>query len=298
MWPFAYLRKLPALTRTAPQFVERHVDVQGQTLTYWDEGNGPVMVLLHGNPTSRELWRHMVAPLAQHHRVLVPDLMNAHIEDSDPLTTEHTRVLAWLDALGVTGPVVWVAHDWGGAVVLDIHRTHPQRVAAVALCEALMMPVTWRDYDLVPWALGQLLQVPGLGAWLLVHLNLGLRLFVPLGSRRKTTAATRAMYAKHYPNAQARRQVLRWVQNVPTKPAHAYFSRINQARESLLSSQVPKLLLVGEPGFAINAASVKRMQAVATHLQVVHVGEGIHYFPEDEPDACAQAITSWVLSLP
>jgi haloalkane dehalogenase len=297
VWPFFYLRKLPPLERAAPAFVERTVDVDGRAMTYWDEGHGPVMVLLHGNPTSKELWRHMVAPLSQSHRVLVPDLMDSDVDaDADcPLTAERDRVLAWLDALGVRGPVVWVAHDWGGAIVIDVHHHRPQRVAAVALCEVMMLPVSFRDYDVVPWFLAHLLQLPVVGALLLVHANLFLRLFMPLGCHRRMTADTRAMYARRYPTRDARRQILRWVQSVPVRTSHRYHARINDGRSALLSSTTPTLLLVGAPGFAINAASVGRLQAAAPAMEVVHLGRGIHYFPEDEPDACAAAIAAWAL---
>ena len=48
--------------------------VNGVEIAYDDVGSGPVVVLLHGYPFNRSMWRGQVAVLQQNHRVIVPDL--------------------------------------------------------------------------------------------------------------------------------------------------------------------------------------------------------------------------------
>ncbi|HEY8287991.1 MAG TPA: alpha/beta fold hydrolase, partial [Acetobacteraceae bacterium] len=48
---------------------------QGFAQHYIDEGAGRPVLLLHGQPTWGYIWRRFVAPLAETHRVVIPDHM-------------------------------------------------------------------------------------------------------------------------------------------------------------------------------------------------------------------------------
>lgn len=45
------------------------------TMAYVDTGTGPVVLFLHGNPTSSYLWRNVIPHVADDHRVIAPDLI-------------------------------------------------------------------------------------------------------------------------------------------------------------------------------------------------------------------------------
>jgi pimeloyl-ACP methyl ester carboxylesterase len=58
----------------AKQPEDKTIVVFGQTIHYWDVGSGPVLVLVHGLGSSKDLdWGHVVAPLSQKYRVIAPD---------------------------------------------------------------------------------------------------------------------------------------------------------------------------------------------------------------------------------
>src|SRR5713101_6663238 len=58
----------------AAQPEEKTIAVFGQTIKYWDVGSGPVVVLVHGLGSAKDLdWGRVVAPLSQKYRLLVPD---------------------------------------------------------------------------------------------------------------------------------------------------------------------------------------------------------------------------------
>jgi len=58
----------------AAQPEEKTIAVFGQTIKYWDVGSGPVVVLVHGLGSAKDLdWARVVAPLSQKYRLLVPD---------------------------------------------------------------------------------------------------------------------------------------------------------------------------------------------------------------------------------
>ena len=89
-------------------------------LAYLDEGDGPVVLLLHGFPTSSALWREFVPLLAGRFRVIVPDLMGSG--DSIPaedvsldLAAHAASIRALLTRLGVERFAA-VGHGVGGGV--------------------------------------------------------------------------------------------------------------------------------------------------------------------------------------
>ncbi len=90
-------------------------------VAYLDEGEGPVMVLLHGCPFSAYEWNAVLPALTKGHRVIVPDLLGLGDTpvslNSDYRLPEDARVvMELLERLGVTH-ADFVAHDHGGAVL-------------------------------------------------------------------------------------------------------------------------------------------------------------------------------------
>lgn len=99
-----------------------------------DHGEGPAVLLLHGFPDSRHLWRHQIPALAAAGmRVLAPDLRGFG-DAPKPLAVEEYRVsvvaqdiIAILDAIQLE-QVSIVGHDWGAAVAWMLAAYHPERV--------------------------------------------------------------------------------------------------------------------------------------------------------------------------
>ncbi|WP_336921377.1 alpha/beta fold hydrolase [Aquipuribacter sp. SD81] len=99
--------------------------------------SGPAVLLLHGFPDSRRLWRHQVRALADAgHRVVAPDLRGFGDTDAPDRVGAYRLglvvddVLAVLDALGLDRVVV-VGHDWGSLVAWRLAAAHPERVRAL-----------------------------------------------------------------------------------------------------------------------------------------------------------------------
>ena len=112
--------------------------VRGIELAYTDEGRGPVVVLLHGFPFDRSMWRGQVERLSKDFRVIAPDL-RGHGETTvtdGPSTMEEMAedVVALLDELNVPRAVVG-GLSMGGYVALALYRAHPSRVRALVLAD-------------------------------------------------------------------------------------------------------------------------------------------------------------------
>lgn len=91
-------------------------------LAHIDEGEGPAVVLVHGEPTWSYLWRKVMGPLlGAGYRCIVPDLPGFGRSDkpADPAWYSydvHTEAVGDLFEVLDVGDVTLVMHDWGGPI--------------------------------------------------------------------------------------------------------------------------------------------------------------------------------------
>jgi olefin beta-lactone synthetase len=101
-------------------------------------GDPEVTILaVHGNPTWSYLWRNLLAGSPAGWRVIAVDQIGMGYSDRPAgvrrLVDRVADLGALTDALDVTGPVVTVAHDWGGPVSLGWALEHRDQLAGVVL---------------------------------------------------------------------------------------------------------------------------------------------------------------------
>jgi pimeloyl-ACP methyl ester carboxylesterase len=102
-------------------------------------GEGPAVLLVHGFPDSRRLWRNQVGPLADAgFRVIAPDLRGFG-ESDRPQGVDAYRVtevmvdlVELLDEHGVERAHV-VGHDWGAGIAWVLAGLQPDRVASLVV---------------------------------------------------------------------------------------------------------------------------------------------------------------------
>lgn len=54
-------------------FADRYIELDGARVHYADEGEGPPLLFLHGNPTWSFLYRELIAGLRDRFRCIAPD---------------------------------------------------------------------------------------------------------------------------------------------------------------------------------------------------------------------------------
>ena len=108
------------------------MDVRGLNTHVAEAGDGPPLLLLHGWPQHWWMWRELIGPLSESHRVLCPDLRGFGWTEApgtgyDP-EVFASDLVALLDTLGIDGPVDVAGHDWGGWTGFMLCLRHPERV--------------------------------------------------------------------------------------------------------------------------------------------------------------------------
>jgi haloalkane dehalogenase len=104
------------------------------------------------------------------------------------------------------------------------------------------------------------------------------------------------MYQAPFRTAGDRVPILRWVQQIPVGNDPAEVDEVVRANQTALPlhQTVPRLLVHGQPGSVVGRPRVAWCRHEGDGLDVVDVGAGTHFLPEDQPDAIAHAIRSWL----
>ncbi len=115
------------------------VDVDGVSVHYREQGQGPAVVLIHGYGASLESWAGVAPVLAADHRVIAVDLKGfgwtSRPEGDYSAAAQAQLVWHVLDKLGVADVAI-VGHSWGSSVALAMAVAHPERTRRVALYDA------------------------------------------------------------------------------------------------------------------------------------------------------------------
>src|SRR4029453_19536275 len=126
----------------------RRVRPNGVRLHWVVDGEGPLVILLHGFPEFWYSWRHQIAALAPRFRVVAPDLRGYNESEKPAGVAAYAMPELVADVEGLIPPfggrdAAIVGHDWGGAVAWYVAMERPAltRKLAVLNCPhpAIMM---------------------------------------------------------------------------------------------------------------------------------------------------------------
>jgi pimeloyl-ACP methyl ester carboxylesterase len=100
-------------------------------LHYVTQGEGKLVILLHGFPEFWYSWRHQIPELAKHFRVVAPDL-RGYNDSEKPAGVSNYRIdVLTADVMGLIRAfgeekAILIGHDWGGGVAWAFAAAYPQ----------------------------------------------------------------------------------------------------------------------------------------------------------------------------
>ena len=119
-----------------------YADLSDVRLHYVEEGDGPLVVLLHGFPDFWYSWRHQLPALAANgFRAVAPDMRGYNLSDKPRPISEYsldrlsTDIVEFISFLGEPNARL-VGHDWGGVVAWATAAWHPDAVDRLAILNA------------------------------------------------------------------------------------------------------------------------------------------------------------------
>jgi haloalkane dehalogenase len=271
-------------------FESRFVEIDGHTVHYVDEGSGPTLLFLHGNPTWSFLWRDVICALRDDFRCIALDypgfgLSTAKL-DYRYLPEEHADVVTgFVDKLGLEG-VTLVGQDWGGMLGLAVVQRRPGVFDRLVLANTWAWPVNGTFH--FEW-FGRV--IGGLPFRFLVRrFNLLVNAFIPTGHRRrKPTAAEMAHYSQAL-NTPERRQACAVLPG-RVLASRDFFAEVEAGLAGI--ADLPTLIMWGDADIAFRPQERERLEATFTdHKTVIVEGAGT-YVESDAPEEFVAAIRDW-----
>lgn len=283
-------------------FESRFVDVHGSRIHYVEQGEGSPILFLHGNPTSSYLWRNVIPHVSEQGRAIAMDLIGmgqSGKPDIDYRFVDHYRYLVgFIEALGLQN-LTLVLHEWGSALGFHYAMSHEDNVKGIAFMEAILAPVP--SIEAMPEPGRELfmhLRTEEMGEQLVIDQHFFVENMLPASVRRDLTLREMQAYRAPYVEPPSRKPLWRWPNELPIGGEPADVAEIMSGYAARLrESSVPKLLLHATPGAMITAPAVDQIKADLPNLTDKHVGDGIHFLPEDVPHEIGAALSEWLREL-
>ena len=113
-------------------------EIRGIKMGYDDMGEGIPLVLIHGHPFDRSMWREQTAAFGSKYRVITPDLRGygeSEISSDKTMLEEFARDIAVLLDELKADDIILCGLSMGGQILFEFFRLFPQRVRALVLAD-------------------------------------------------------------------------------------------------------------------------------------------------------------------
>jgi len=258
--------------------------LNGYRIHYLDEGEGPVVLLLHGNPTWSFMWRDMVVALRGAYRVIVPDHVGCGLSDRPAAGTYSYRladraddVLRLLDGLKIEQAAL-VGHDWGGAIGMGAAARSPSRFSCFVLMNTAAFVLRRCPLRI------RLCHLPGVGRLAVQGLNAFARaaLRVCVERPERITPAVRDGYLAPYDSWRNREAIYRFIRDIPLRPSHPTHAALAAIEAALPGFRDrPVCLVWGMRDWVFTGEFLDRFIQAWPHAEVHRLADAGHYVLED-----------------
>ncbi|MFX3675656.1 MAG: alpha/beta fold hydrolase [bacterium] len=264
----------------------------GFEMSYVDEGQGPVILMLHGNPTWSFYYRNLIKHFAPNYRVIVPDHLGMGLSER-PQQFEYqlhqhvAHVEELLDSLKIE-KFSLIVHDWGGAIGFGVATLRPNAVEkAVILNTAAFNAGPW-----IPKRIS-MCRAPVIGEPLVRGLNGFAFPATFMTTVKPLPKNIRRAYLAPYNDWNSRIAVSRFVQDIPLSKSHPSFETLAAIEAALPALEFPKMIIWGEKDFCFDMRFFNKWKTIYPDSESMVLDAG-HYVLEDMPSQCAEAIEGFL----
>lgn len=277
------------MSRDLLPFQSRFIEIDGQRMHYIDEGTGPVVLALHGNPTWCYYYRNLVAALRTKYRVIAPDHIGCGL--SDHPTNKHYRardrvnhLKALIQQLGIERYSL-VMHDWGGPIGAALAADNLAVVEKIVFLNTTLTE-TESLPPIIKWAAH-----PLVGKFLTKYSRRFVKLTTDWGVARKLPKDVRRAY--HYPYRSIARRTAIWdfVDDIPFNSDHPTYPEMLSIAESLPRFHgIPIQIIWGLKDPCFHREMLTKIARHFPRAHVLEIPNASHLVLEDAPELVISTI--------
>jgi haloalkane dehalogenase len=270
-------------------FDSQWLEIDGNHIHYIDSGQGPVLLLVHGNPVWSFEYRLVIKALESSFRCIAVDLAGFGLSRAAPgfthLPSAQASVLAQLIQRLDLEEFTIVVQDWGGPIGLSAALAAPERLSGVVISNTWAWPVNGiAGFEKFSSLMGG--PIGRIGS---KYFNVFVNVVLPVShKRRKLTHAEKVHYRRALP---AGRRAPTWILPKQIIASHDFLAAVERRLPEL--SALPALIVWGDKDDAFQGPELAQWQQLLPNAMTV-VLEGVgHFAPSEAPDEFAAAVRVW-----
>ncbi len=275
-------------------FKENYLTIDGVRMHYVDEGSGPAILMVHGEPTWSYLYRKMIPPLVKAgYRCIAPDLMGFGLSDKPEAESEYTlkRHVALMSGLVEKldlKDVTIVRQDWGGPIGFGFGIEHQDKVKSLVILNTLVAPMK------LPLPFRLLFAQGAFSSFLIRRLDLMRTAAFFGGCHRKRDPEAKKQYMAPHPTPASRGGVAAFPKLVPGTPAHENYRYLVRIGDTLKSWDLPVLVMFSDKDIAFKVADGERIAKMVPNGRFKIIRDAGHFLQEDAGEEIAENMVNFL----
>jgi len=291
-------RAQPDWGRLYPESASRFWQAGKIKMHYLDQGSGPVILCVHGNPTWSFYYREVVRQFSATHRVIAVDHVGCGLSDKPTrrdfaytLASHRDNLIGLIDHRDL-GNITLLAHDWGGAIGLSAAVERVPRVSGIVLLNTAAFPPPY-----MPKRIG-ILRTPLVGSFAIRALNAFAGPAVTMAMSKNKLAPNVAAGLLHpYRNWHDRVAVDSFVRDIPMTPSHPTYALLEKLERDLVTLRhLPKQLIWGMKDWCFRPECLDRFIQHWPDANVERLDDVGHYVIEDAPEVTIKVMRKFLAS--
>jgi haloalkane dehalogenase len=271
-------------------FEDRWLSLDGCDVHYVDEGSGPPLLMLHGNPTWSFTWRDVIRGVSDRYRCIALDYPGFGLSRASASygfsPAEHARVVAaFVEALDLRDATM-MFHDWGGPIGMWAAERSPERWHGFVIGNTWAWPMHTNPGAQV---FSRFLGGP-VGGYLIKHRNFFVDTIIPRASRRVgPDERVMEQYRGPFPTAESREPVHVFPRAIVGDTE--WLRRVEAGLSSL--DDKPALIVWPTRDQAFREGELRRWEQIFDDHRTVKLEGAGHYIGEDAAGEIVAALREW-----
>lgn len=287
--------------RSLYPFRSNYLEVQGHRYHYIDEGEGPWVVMLHGNPTWSFYYRELVKKLSPQYRVIVPDHIGCGLSDkpgdkdySYRLQSRVENLEALLQHLGAEKDITLVVHDWGGMIGMTYAVRNSEKIKRLVILNtsAFLMPKGKK----LPWRLWLIRQILPFATVAVRGFNVFSGFATFMATKKGLAPEIKRGLVAPYNSWKNRIATLRFVQDIPIYPKDPSYALAKETDDKVakLFQKTPMLICWGMHDFVFDRDYFAEWKRRFPEAEAHAFEDSGHYILEDSASEVTQLVEDFL----
>lgn len=302
-------------------FEDKYMEIDGQRIHYIDEGEGPVIWMMHGMPTWSYVYRKMIPILVNAgYRCVAPDLMGFGLSDKPTEESAHTlqRHVAMMTQL-ITRlnlkDIIPIGQDWGGPITLRYAIENQSNIKALVILNTFIerFPANNKErkaLDIITSPLPRiytfLFKNGAFSSFVVKRLDV-FRKFVwqkwrmgnpskifGAGMRRAVDPRAMENYLMPHDKPETRAGIAAFAKLIPNHSMHPDAAYIDEIRKTLQTWNLSVLVISADGDMAWKPDEGRRIARTVPDGEFYLVRNAGHYLQEDAGEEVGQRILQFV----